>query len=243
MAAAVISYLLLLLLVHSTFATAFSDASDHDAKNLAIRVEESSESRRYLAIQFLNLGARTEIVAVDVAEVGSLNWNFMSRKNEGESGPAIWETNRVPSGALQFRVVVTAGFDGKWYWASKVMPEDWKSGEVYDTGLCITDIDISMETTDYSFGLNSDQKFTSSICRLASRDSPPPSGFHQQTAAWLRQSPPPATAQHSRSRSNAAALRPPQQAATSPPSAQHQPAALRPPISSPVVVGRSTIKY
>nr|GMD88064.1 hypothetical protein Iba_chr14cCG3430 [Ipomoea batatas] len=76
----------------------------------------------------------------------------------------------------------------------------------------------------------------------AARDSPPPSGFHQQTAAWLRQSPPPATAQHSRSRSNAAALRPPQQAATSPPSAQHQPAALRPPISSPVVVGRSTIK-
>ncbi|XP_031128690.1 expansin-like A2 [Ipomoea triloba] len=151
MAAAVISYLLLLL-VHSTFTTAFSDASDHDAKNLAIRVEESSDSPSYLAIQFLNLGDRTEIVAVDVAQVGSLNWNFMSRKNEGESGPAIWETNRVPSGALQFRVVVTAGFDGKWYWASKVMPEDWKSGEVYDTELCITDIDIAMET-DYSFEL------------------------------------------------------------------------------------------
>nr|GMC88633.1 expansin-like A2 [Ipomoea batatas] len=148
MAAAVISYLLLLLFL-STFATTFSD---HDDKNLAIRVEESSESPNYLAIQFLNLGARTEIVAVDVARVGSLNWNFMSRKNEAESGPAIWETNRVPSGALQFRVVVTAGLDGKWYWASKVMPEDWKSGEVYDTGLCISDIAIAMET-DYSFEL------------------------------------------------------------------------------------------
>nr|GMC90359.1 expansin-like A2 [Ipomoea batatas] len=70
-------------------------------------------------------------------QVGSPNWNFMNRKTE-----AIWETNSVPSGPLQFRVVVTAGLEGKWYWASKVMPEDWRNGEIYDTGLHITDTSI-----------------------------------------------------------------------------------------------------
>lgn len=46
----------------------------------------------------------------------------------------------MPSGALQFRFVVTAGYDGKWIWAKSVLPSDWKNGVVYDTGLQITDI-------------------------------------------------------------------------------------------------------
>ena len=80
-------------------------------------------------------GGQTEIVAVDVAQVGSSNWSFMSR-NHG----AVWDTSRVPQGALQFRLVVTAGYDGKWIWAKKVLPADWKNGLIYDSGLQITDI-------------------------------------------------------------------------------------------------------
>nr|GLL24537.1 expansin-like A3 [Ipomoea trifida] len=139
---AVISYFLLFSFFVSS-SSVFSDADPgHKTGNLAIRVEESSDSPSYLAIRFLNLGAQTEIVAVDVAPVGSPNWNFMNRKTE-----AIWETNSVPSGPLQFRVVVTAGLEGKWYWASKVMPEDWRNGEIYDTGLHITDTSI-MDTAE-----------------------------------------------------------------------------------------------
>lgn len=53
----------------------------------------------------------------------------------------MWDTSRVPKGALQFRFVVTAGYDGKYYWAkNSVLPEDWKNGVVYETGLQITDI-------------------------------------------------------------------------------------------------------
>ncbi|CAN1307802.1 Expansin-like A1 [Linum perenne] len=109
---------------------------DLKAKNLAVRVEESSQKPQYLAIKVLQQGGQTEIVAIDVARVGSSNWSFLSR-NHG----AVWDTSRVPEGPLQFRFVVTGGFDGKWVWAQKaVLPADWKSGMVYDTGLQIDDI-------------------------------------------------------------------------------------------------------
>lgn len=71
----------------------------------------------------------------DMLQVESSNWSFMSR-NHG----AVWDTSRVPGGALQMRIVVTSGYDGKWLWAKKVLPADWKTGQVYDTGLQIIDI-------------------------------------------------------------------------------------------------------
>lgn len=108
---------------------------EYKNQNLAVRVEESSKKPNYLAIKLLYQGGQTEVVAMDVAKVGSSNWGFMSR-NHG----AVWDTNRVPAGALQFRFVVTAGFDGKWIWAKKVLPEDWKRGMTYDSGVQITDI-------------------------------------------------------------------------------------------------------
>ncbi|KAI9388951.1 hypothetical protein POPTR_009G141400v4 [Populus trichocarpa] len=108
---------------------------EYKNQNLAVRVEESSKKPNYLAIKLLYQGGQTEVVAMDVAKVGSSNWGFMSR-NHG----AVWDTDRVPAGALQFRFVVTAGFDGKWIWAQKVLPEDWKPGMTYDSGVQITDI-------------------------------------------------------------------------------------------------------
>ncbi|KAL1362321.1 hypothetical protein HN51_010591 [Arachis hypogaea] len=109
---------------------------EYKNKNLAVRVEESSKKPNYLAIKFLYQGGQTDIVAVDVATVGSSNWSFLSR-NHG----AVWDTSRVPEGALQLRLVVTAGFDGKWIWAQKeVLPADWKNGVIYDSGVQITDI-------------------------------------------------------------------------------------------------------
>ena len=53
---------------------------------------------------------------------------------------AVWDTDRVPTGPLQLRLVVTGGYDGKWIWAKKVLPAEWKAGVVYDTGVQINDI-------------------------------------------------------------------------------------------------------
>ncbi|KAL9391215.1 hypothetical protein Peur_015135 [Populus x canadensis] len=108
---------------------------EYKNQNMAVRVEESSKNSNYLAIKLLYQGGQTEVVAIDFAKVGSSNWGFMSR-NYG----AVWDSDRVPSGALQFRFVITAGFDGKWIWARNVLPEDWKPGMTYDSGVQITDI-------------------------------------------------------------------------------------------------------
>lgn len=53
---------------------------------------------------------------------------------------AVWDTRRVPAGPLQFRIVVTGGFDGKTVWARNVLPADWKAGVIYDAGVQIDDI-------------------------------------------------------------------------------------------------------
>ncbi|CAL9045368.1 expansin-like A2 [Musa acuminata AAA Group] len=109
---------------------------EYKKQNLSIRVEESSRRPDQLVIKFLYQGGQTDIVAVDVAQVGSWNWRFMSR----EYGP-VWSTRRAPAGALQFRMVVTGGYDGKWVWAEKaVLPAEWKTGSIYELGVQLTDI-------------------------------------------------------------------------------------------------------
>ncbi|GMG98831.1 hypothetical protein Nepgr_000671 [Nepenthes gracilis] len=107
----------------------------YKGKYLAVRVEESSKKPNYLAIKILFQGGQTEIVAMDVAQVGLPNWTFMSR-NYG----AVWDTSRPPSGPLQFRFVVTSGYDGKYVWAKNALPADWKPGVIYDSDVQINDI-------------------------------------------------------------------------------------------------------
>lgn len=123
-----------------------------------------SQKPHSLAIKVLYQGGQTEIVGMDVAQVkdkqttplkselfinlqsadtnhvdifqvDSSRWTYMTR-NYG----AIWDTSNVPSGPLQLRFVVTGGYDGKWVWAKKVLPADWKVGETYDAGVQISDI-------------------------------------------------------------------------------------------------------
>ncbi|KAG8080598.1 hypothetical protein GUJ93_ZPchr0007g4306 [Zizania palustris] len=94
------------------------NSCDYKDKNLSILVEEQSKRPNNLAIKFLYQGGQTDILAVDVAQVGSSDWRFMSRVY----GP-IWSIDRAPNGPLQFRAVVTGGYDGKWVWADReVLP-------------------------------------------------------------------------------------------------------------------------
>jgi hypothetical protein len=72
-----------------------------------------------------------------VVQVGSSNWKSMTR----HSGGPAWSTRQAPAGPLQLRVVVTGGYDGKWVWAEReVLPRRRRAGEVYDTGVQITDV-------------------------------------------------------------------------------------------------------
>lgn len=111
---------------------------EYKGQNMVVKVDESSQYPYYLAVQFLYQGGQTDIVIVDVAQVGTFGWHYMTR-NHG----AVWDIQKPPGGALQFRFVVTSGYDGKWLWSRKsVLPSDWKSAAVYDSGLQITDVDL-----------------------------------------------------------------------------------------------------
>ncbi|RZC55017.1 hypothetical protein C5167_013874 [Papaver somniferum] len=110
---------------------------EYKSKNLSVKIEEKSLKPNYLAIKFLYQGGQTDIVSVDIAQVGAANWRYMTRNANG----VVWETSRVPAGALQIRMLVTGGFDGKMIWANnEVIPANWKVGEIYDSGVQITDI-------------------------------------------------------------------------------------------------------
>uniref|UniRef100_A0A0A9GFZ1 Expansin-like EG45 domain-containing protein n=1 Tax=Arundo donax TaxID=35708 RepID=A0A0A9GFZ1_ARUDO len=109
---------------------------DYKDKNLSILVEEQSERPSNLVVKLLYQGGQTDIQAVEVAQVGSSDWRFMTRVH----GP-VWSTVRAPTGPLQFRAVVTGGYDGKWVWAEQeVLPANWQPGQVYDTGVRIADV-------------------------------------------------------------------------------------------------------
>ncbi|KNA14564.1 hypothetical protein SOVF_106480 [Spinacia oleracea] len=108
---------------------------DNKSKNLAIRVENYSSKPYYLAFTVLHQGGQTEIMGIDLAQVGSNNWASMKR-NYG----AVWDTNKVPSGPLKLRFLVKSGYSTKSILTQKVFPADWKSGVVYDAGIQIVDI-------------------------------------------------------------------------------------------------------
>ncbi|KMT01284.1 hypothetical protein BVRB_9g213010 [Beta vulgaris subsp. vulgaris] len=104
--------------------------------NLALRVEEASNKPYYLAIKILYQGGQTEITAVDVAMVGSRNWNPM-RRTHG----AVWDAQKMLSGPLKFRFLVNSGFYYRKYYETRyVLPSNWRSGVTYDAGIQIKDI-------------------------------------------------------------------------------------------------------
>uniref|UniRef100_N1QUU0 Expansin-like A2 n=1 Tax=Aegilops tauschii TaxID=37682 RepID=N1QUU0_AEGTA len=109
----------------------------YEGKTLSVRVEDRSRAPGELAITILYQGGQTDIVQVDLAQVGSSSsWTSLTR----DHGSA-WSTSLAPPGPLQFRAVVTGGYDGKWVSTDReVLPRQWRAGEVYDTGVQITDI-------------------------------------------------------------------------------------------------------
>ncbi|XVE48767.1 hypothetical protein DITRI_Ditri01bG0028900 [Diplodiscus trichospermus] len=103
---------------------------EYKHQNLA--VELKNQAKRW-SDRNISHGCSSDIIFF--FQVGSSNWNLISRNNG-----AVWDTSRVPNGALQFRFVFTSGFDGNWIWTKSVLPADWKTGVIYDAGVRIADI-------------------------------------------------------------------------------------------------------
>ncbi|KAJ0984361.1 hypothetical protein J5N97_002717 [Dioscorea zingiberensis] len=104
--------------------------------NLTLRVEDGSQNPSNLAINFLYQGGQTDILTVEVAQVGSSNTRYMSRRGYS----AVWNMSDAPGGELRFRIAVIGGYEPSWIWTEKVLPADWKIGSVDDSGVQITEI-------------------------------------------------------------------------------------------------------
>ncbi|GAB4853094.1 hypothetical protein Ancab_040587 [Ancistrocladus abbreviatus] len=103
--------------------------------NLSLRVEESSNYPNYLVVKILYQGGQTDITGIVVHGVASARF-FPLRHNYG----AIWSTNTVPYGPLQFRFGITSGNHSKAVLTKNPLPAHWKPGVIYDTGVQIEDI-------------------------------------------------------------------------------------------------------
>jgi hypothetical protein len=107
-------------------------------QNMSVKVDKLSRYPNYLAVQFLYQGGQTDIVSVDVEQVGSSEKHDLKR-NYG----AVWDIENPPEGPLQFGFVIFSGYNGKRVWPTKpVLPSDWKVGGVYDSGLQINDVSL-----------------------------------------------------------------------------------------------------
>jgi len=109
---------------------------EYGGQNMTVKVDKSSKYPDYLAVQFLYQGGQTDITAVEVDQVGSSGWQYMTR-NQG----AIWGMQNPPRGYLSFRLLVTGGYDGSWVWPRRnLLPSIWTPGSVYESGIQITEI-------------------------------------------------------------------------------------------------------
>ncbi|KAJ8428538.1 hypothetical protein Cgig2_003786 [Carnegiea gigantea] len=87
-------------------------------QNFAFHVEKFSKFPNYLAIKVLHQGGQTEIGTAEVAQVDSPTWISM-KHNYG----VVWDTEKAPTGPLQFRFAIYSGFDAQYFYTEQVLPE------------------------------------------------------------------------------------------------------------------------
>ncbi|XP_022736611.1 expansin-like B1 isoform X2 [Durio zibethinus] len=102
-------------------------------KNITIKIDENSNYPHYLAFVLWYQQGDKDITAVQLCETQSFVCKLLDR-----SYGAVWTTTSPPSGALSLRMLLS-GEDGDESWIVPVnnIPENWKGGETYDTGVQI----------------------------------------------------------------------------------------------------------
>ncbi|KAL4199618.1 hypothetical protein AMTRI_Chr03g145790 [Amborella trichopoda] len=101
-------------------------------KNITFKVDEASNYPHYLAFLIWYQQGKKDIIAVQLCETKNLECKLVDR-----SHGAVWAVNEPPSGPLSIRLLVSGGEDGDETWVvpTNTLPQDWKAGEVYDSGL------------------------------------------------------------------------------------------------------------
>ncbi|XP_059640051.1 expansin-like B1 [Cornus florida] len=103
-------------------------------KNITFKIDENSNYPHYLAFVIWHQQGNEDITAVQLCETQ----NFVCKLVDRSYG-AVWTATSPPSGPLQIRMLFNGG-DGDEQWVVPVnnIPENWKRGDIYDSGVQIT---------------------------------------------------------------------------------------------------------
>ncbi|CAM8882982.1 unnamed protein product [Rhodiola kirilowii] len=100
-------------------------------KNITIKVDENSNYPHYLAFVIWYQQGLKDISVVQLCESRSLTCKLLER-----SYGAVWATSSPPSGPLSLRMLFSDGEeDESWVIPENDIPEDWKAGDIYDSGV------------------------------------------------------------------------------------------------------------
>ncbi|KAF3775756.1 Expansin-like B1 [Nymphaea thermarum] len=100
--------------------------------NMRFKIDESSNFPHYLALLIWNQQGTKDVIAVQLCETTKFRCKLVDR-----SHGAVWTVVEPPTGPLLVRMLVSGGQDGDetWLVPTNVIPQDWKAGDVYDSGV------------------------------------------------------------------------------------------------------------
>ncbi|KAA8525934.1 hypothetical protein F0562_007966 [Nyssa sinensis] len=100
-------------------------------KNITLKIDENSIHPNYLAFAIWYQQGKKDITAVQLCETQ----NFVCKLLDRSYG-AVWTTTSPPSGTLQIRMLFTDdNGDETWVVPVNNIPENWKPGDTYDSGM------------------------------------------------------------------------------------------------------------
>ncbi|KAG6387956.1 hypothetical protein SASPL_153152 [Salvia splendens] len=99
-------------------------------KNITIEIDESSSNPHYLAFVIWYQQGMEDITAVQLCETQSYTCKLLDR-----SYGAVWTATSPPSGPLSVRMLLRdENGDEKWIVPVNDIPDNWKAGDIYDSG-------------------------------------------------------------------------------------------------------------
>ncbi|PQQ00005.1 expansin-like B1 isoform X1 [Prunus yedoensis var. nudiflora] len=103
----------------------------YPGKNITIKIDENSNYPHYLAFVIYYQQGKNDITAVQLCETQNFSCKLLDR-----SYGAVWTTTSPPSGPLQIRMLFSdEGGDENWVVPENSIPQDWKVGQTYDSGV------------------------------------------------------------------------------------------------------------
>ncbi|VFQ85809.1 unnamed protein product [Cuscuta campestris] len=104
-------------------------------KNMTFKIHEKSINPHYLAFAIWYQQGLKDITALLICEIQNFKCKLMDR-----AYGAVWATTSPPCGPLQIRMLLSGNDEDAeetWVVALNNIPENWKAGEEYDSGIQI----------------------------------------------------------------------------------------------------------